>query len=108
MHVRGGDSCLKREQERMARTCNSLADYMVHAVRARELYGHGERGQKTTIFLATDTASVVADSKRAQWTKDFRFVHLSGVSRERPPHSPPSVSGLAPSERVSSKPVERM
>ena len=80
MHVRGGDSCLEREQQRMARTCNSLADYMVHAMRAHQLYG--APGRKTTIFLATDTASVIADSKHDKWAKSFNFVHLSGVSRE--------------------------
>ena len=53
MHVRGGDSCLKREQLRMARACHSLADYMPHAVRARRLYG------ARTIFLATDGAEDV-------------------------------------------------
>eukprot|EP00937_MAST-01D_sp_MAST-1D-sp2_P005480 g5480.t1 len=74
MHVRNGDSCLRREEKRMARKCHGLSSYMVAARRARELYG------ARTIFLATDSQAVL-DEARSGKHAGFRFVVLGGVDR---------------------------
>lgn len=80
MHVRHGDSCLKKEEKRMARFCDPVSKYMERAQDARELYGI------TRIYFATDSEVAIRDIElyrkggrlgRTGWT----IIYMDGVKR---------------------------
>jgi hypothetical protein len=65
LHVRRGDVCTSAEERRTRRSCDKLEKYMPHARKLRSLYG------LSTIFLATDDSSVLADTA---FFPEFKFV----------------------------------
>lgn len=67
LHVRHGDACLRKELRRMARTCTSLEDYMHYTAPLARAHGI------STIYLATDSKKVLADTKKFP---EFSFLHL--------------------------------
>lgn len=67
LHVRHGDSCLDVERLRTQRTCSPLHDYVLHARRVAAVAG------TRTIYLATDSAHVVAQTKLYP---EFRWLYI--------------------------------
>lgn len=76
VHIRHGDSCSTRERRRMARTCAPLEDYLEHV---RALAG---RLDTTTIFLATDDASVLEVARTLPNLTVLAVPHISRFEAE--------------------------
>ena len=73
LHVRHGDSCLDTEKVRMARTCEPLSAYMPHVRRVARLVG------ATSVYLATDSARVLADARLYASEFSFHTMNLSSA-----------------------------
>ena len=83
LHIRHGDSCLRAEQRRMARTCTPLAEYMQVAGPQAHRLG------ASVIYLATDSETVLDETRDFP---EFRFIHLSDVTRYGRQHPAPNVT----------------
>ena len=90
VHVRHGDSCRAEEIARSRRSCTPLEQYMKAA---RRLVGGGgsaggaggRAGQKPVVYLATDSAKVVRESRA--YASEFEIVHIGdreGIGRHDP------------------------
>ena len=73
IHVRHGDACIKSESYRTVRSCEPLAKYMATIQHYAEVMG------VHTIFLATDSESVLRDA-HIQFP-GYTFLHVPNVSR---------------------------
>jgi len=82
MHVRHGDACVKSEAARTVRLCEPLATYMSAVSSYAAAIG------ASTVFLATDSESAIADGARLypHWT----FLTVPNVSRSGVATPPPT------------------
>ena len=72
LHVRRGDACNAEQIESKARRCDDLAVYMKAVKSLAERYGY------RSIYLATDDAGVVADTKNYP---EFTWLYAPNLDR---------------------------
>jgi hypothetical protein len=94
VHIRHGDSCSIRERRRMARTCSPLEDYLEH-VRAL-----ARRLDTTTVFLATDDASVL---EMARALPDLTILAVPNASRSEETGARPELWDKLVTRRAASQ-----